>query len=514
MFRIGIDVGGTNTDAVVMDGIKLVAAHKAPTTPDVASGILAALDSVLRGAPHARGQIDGVVIGTTQFTNSVIERKRIARAAIIRLCLPATTALPPMIDWPDDIADVVGRHVYMVKGGIEFDGRPIEALDETELRGVAREIRAKGIETVAIAGVFAPLDPAQELKAAEIVRQEHPTAAITLSHEIGRIGILERENAALLNAALVDLARRVMRAFRDATAAVGAPLFISQNDGTLMTAEHAERYPVLTFASGPTNSMRGAAVLTGRHEALVVDIGGTTSDIGLLIDGYPREAAITTDVGRVRTNFRMPDLLSIGLGGGTIVRESGRRIGPDSVGHELTTRARVFGGNELTLSDCAVAAGTADIGDRSRTRDIPADTVERAIDWLHATIDDGLDRVRPSGAALPVILVGGGAVLVSRKLACASEILRPQNAGVANAIGAALAEVGGECDRVFSIEKLGRNEARAAAEREATERALAAGADPAGLRIADVEELPLSYLAGAVRYRVKAVGKLKRSEAA
>ena len=156
-----------------------------------------------------------------------------------------------------------------------------------------------------------------------------PGIRLSLSHEIGRIGFLERENATVMNACLVDLAFAVVSSFRRALKElkVEAPFFISQNDGTLMVPEHVEKYPVLTFASGPTNSMRGAALLAGLKEAMVVDIGGTTSDVGMLIRGFPREAAVSVDIGGVRTNFRMPDVLAIGLGGGSLVREDGARIG-------------------------------------------------------------------------------------------------------------------------------------------------------------------------------------------
>ncbi len=179
-----------------------------------------------------------------------------------------------------------------------------------------------------------------EQRAAEILREEVPGIALSLSHEIGRVGFLERENAAIMNACLADLSRHVVASFRQALRdmAITAPFFISQNDGTLMTPEHVERYPVLTFASGPTNSMRGAAMLAGEKEAMVVDIGGTTSDVGMLMQGFPRESAVAVDIGGVRTNFRMPDVLAIGLGGGSRVRDEGRRIGPDSVGYEITSR--------------------------------------------------------------------------------------------------------------------------------------------------------------------------------
>jgi len=191
-----------------------------------------------------------------------------------------------------------------------------------------------------------------------------PDAAITLSHELGRIGLLERENVALLNACLMPLARHTVSAFEEALRQAGilAPLFITQNDGTVIRAEVASRFPVLSFASGPTNSMRGAAFLTGVKDALVVDVGGTTSDIGALKAGFPREANTVVQIGGVRTLFRMPDLLSIGLGGGSHVQPlntGGVVIGPRSVGFRLPQEARVFGGTQLTIKRYRGARGDA-----------------------------------------------------------------------------------------------------------------------------------------------------------
>ena len=130
---------------------------------------------------------------------------------------------------------------------------------------------------------------------------------MTLSHRLGRIGLLERENAALLNAALADLAQVTIDGFRAAITASGidAPLFITQNDGTVMAAETAMALPVMSFASGATNSMRGAAFLSGLKDAMVVDVGGTSSDVGQLRAGFPREANSVVEIGGVRTLFRM-----------------------------------------------------------------------------------------------------------------------------------------------------------------------------------------------------------------
>ncbi len=509
--RIGIDVGGTNTDAVLMDGIRVVGWYKTPTTPDVSSGIISALEHLLEQTRVPSREVRAVMIGTTHFTNAVVERKRLMPVAAIRLGLPATECLPPMVDWPADLRDTIGNHAYLVHGGHEFYGREIAPLDEAELRQVAADVRAKGLRSAAIASVFSPVNPSMEERAAEILREEIPGIFVSLSHEIGRIGLLERENAAIMNACLRDLAERIVNSFRDALARldISAPFYISQNDGTLMNAEYAEKYPVLTFASGPTNSMRGAAFLSGVKEAMVVDVGGTTSDVGMLIHGFPRESSVAVEIGGVRTNFRMPDVLSFGLGGGSIVRDEGARIGPDSVGYELTTRGRAFGGDTLTTTDIAVAAGLVDLGDRARVADLPPQVIARALDEIQRLVDVAVDRMKTSAAAIPVILVGGGSILISRPIQGASEIVKPDHFPVANAIGAAIAQVGGETDRVFALDRMTRDEALAEAKREASSKAIDAGADPATIQVVDVEEVPLTYLpSNAVRIRVKAVGDL------
>lgn len=510
--RIGIDVGGTNTDAVILDGDRVVAGCKSPTTEDVSSGIGSALSIVLAQANIPASGIEAVMIGTTHFTNAVVERRRLLPVAAIRIGLPATKGVPPMTDWPADLAQTLGRHTYMLRGGHEFDGREIAPLDEAGLRDVIAEMKRLGLRTASITSVFSPVTAAMELRAAEILRNELPDVALSLSHEIGRVGFLERENAAIMNACLADLSAKVVESFRSALHDKGitAPFYISQNDGTLMTPDHVARYPVLTFASGPTNSMRGAARLAGIGDAMVVDIGGTTSDVGMLMQGFPRESAVAVDIGGVRTNFRMPDVLAVGLGGGSLVRDGGKRIGPDSVGYEITRKALVFGGETLTTTDIIVAAGLADIGDRSRVAHLPATTIEAAIDTMHRTVDEAVDRMKTSSDPLPVILVGGGSVLISRDLPSASKVLRPENAGVANAIGAAIAQVGGEVDRIYAMEGRNRDDVLNEAKAEASANATAAGADAATVKIMDIEEVPLAYLPGsATRIRVKAVGDLK-----
>jgi N-methylhydantoinase A/oxoprolinase/acetone carboxylase beta subunit len=511
--RIGIDVGGTNTDAVLMDGRRVVTSHKTATTPDVSTGIVSALTEVLGSGSVQPGDVGAVMIGTTHFTNAVVERKRLLEVAAVRIALPATQALPPMVDWPADLRDAIGNHAHFVHGGYEFDGRPITDLREDEVRGLAGEIGAAGIRSVALTCAFAPVNAEMEQRAAEILREELPGAHVTLSSEIGRIGLLERENATIMNACLVELALGVVESFRTALDRLGisAPFYISQNDGTLMTAEFAERYPVLTFASGPTNSMRGAAFLSGVRDAVVVDVGGTTSDVGVLRHGFPREASTEVEIARVRTNFRMPDIVSFGLGGGSIVRtDGGTTVGPDSVGYELTSRGLVFGGDTLTSTDIAVAAGRADIGDRSLVAHLDPAFVRDAIGRMDSAVELAVDRIKTSADPVPVVLVGGGTILLGESLAGATELVKPDHAAVANAIGAAIAQVGGEIDRVFSLDGKSRADVVDAAREEAVGKAVEAGARPDTVEVVEVDEIPLTYLPGnATRMRVKAVGELE-----
>jgi N-methylhydantoinase A/oxoprolinase/acetone carboxylase beta subunit len=509
--RIGIDVGGTNTDAVLMDGTTVVAKIKTPTTEDITSGITTAMRHVLETSGTATSQIAGVMIGTTHFTNAVVERKRLEPTAAVRLGLPATAALPPFVDWPEDLADALGRHAYLCHGGHEFDGREISPLDVDEVKRIADELNTKGITAVAISSVFSPVNSSMEQEVAAIITAEAPQASVTISSDIGRIGLLERENAAILNACLRGLARQTVAAFRRASETLGiaAPLYLTQNDGTLMSADFAEQYPVLTFASGPTNSMRGAAFLSGLKDAMVVDVGGTTSDVGALTHGFPREASVAVDIGGVRTNFRMPDVYSFGLGGGSLVRKDPLRVGPQSVGYRITEEALVFGGETLTATDVAVAAGVADIGDATRVKGLDPGLVQATIERIQEMTDAAVDRMKTSAEPIPVIVVGGGSVLIAKPVAGASEMVKPDHFEAANAVGAAIGQISGEVDRVYSLESRSRADALDDAKAEASHKAIEAGADAATVQIVDVEDVPLTYLPGnATRIRVKAVGDL------
>ncbi|MFG1700580.1 hydantoinase/oxoprolinase N-terminal domain-containing protein [Nonomuraea sp. NPDC049309] len=508
--RIGIDVGGTNTDAVVLDaGGRVIAKAKRPTTPEVTGGLRAALDAVLAQVED-RSQVTRVMLGTTHATNAILERRGLGRVAVLRLGAPATTAVPPLSDWPDDLRKAVSAGEAIVPGGHYVDGREIGPLDLDAVRSFLDRVQA---DAVAVTGVFSPADDAHERRVAELVAAEYGLP-VSVSHEIGSLGLLERENATVLNAALYGVAAHVTDALTTALAERGlsARPYLAQNDGTLMTLEHAARLPVSTIGSGPANSLRGAAYLSGVQDAIVVDVGGTSTDLGVLAGGFPRESAAATEIGGVLTNFRMPDILAIALGGGTVVRPGG--VGPDSVGYRIATEALVFGGTTATMTDAAVAAGRVPAGGEDWPRRLPGgregtllrDAVARADEMLA----DAVDRMTLGRTDRPLVAVGGGAFLLPEEIPGASRVIRPEHAEVANAVGAAIALASGRVDTILPAGE-SRAQAIESAEEEARARAVAAGADPSTVEIVDLLEVPLSYLSEpAVRVHVKAAGPLAR----
>lgn len=510
--RLGIDVGGTNTDAVILDSAdRVLAKAKVACTPDITGGITEAIDTVLRAPGADPRRITHVMLGTTHATNAVLERRKLRRVAVIRVGAPATLAVRPMFGWPDDLASAVCVAATIVNGGIEFDGRDLVPFDADAVARFLGEVGGAA-DGVAITSVFAPVSPRHELLAAEIVKRELGEVHVSLSHEIGSVGLLERENATILNAALVGVAGDVASAMEAALAAheLRPVTFFAQNDGTLMALDHALRYPVLTIGSGPANSIRGAAFLTGTADSLVADVGGTSTDVGVLANGVPRESSQGVEIGGIRTNFRMPDLVTIALGGGTVVAGdlAAPVIGPQSVGFRLRGEALVFGGQTPTLTDSAVASGRASLGDPGligRHRSLLKSAARRADEMLA----DAIDRVKTAKGDRALIAVGGGSILVPDDLPGISEVIRPEHFDAANAVGAAIASVSGQVDRIFHPGADGRKAALAEASDEAVQNAIAAGADPAAVQIVEIEEIPLAYLTTpAVRIRVKAAGAL------
>jgi N-methylhydantoinase A/oxoprolinase/acetone carboxylase beta subunit len=384
----------------------------------------------------------------------------------------------------------------LIKGGYEMDGSEITQLDHSELIGAAQELFDLGCKQVAISSVFATVRGDMEQEAFDVLSKAVPGISITLSKSIGGMGLLERENAAIINASLRPLAKEVVDSFQmlKENISLSCPMFFTRNDGTLIEASEVIELPVLTFACGPTNSMRGAAFLTGLKDALVVDIGGTTTDVGEVQDGFPRLAGTSVMVADVRTNFAMPDVISIGLGGGSIVNEKDTMsIGPISVGHDLPYKAKVFSGDTLTATDLAVAGGRCKVGE---VMPPPINSLDKLLEIMDKMISDQVARARTSNKDIPVIAVGGGSVMMPSKVDGLKVICPPHN-DLANAVGAAIAQVSGQVSRVVLLnDSINRDSAIKEVTDEATKLAVKRHADPKSISVLTVSDMPLSYLPG------------------
>ncbi|ORY87023.1 hypothetical protein BCR37DRAFT_390741 [Protomyces lactucae-debilis] len=531
-YRIGVDVGGTNSDAVlVCDAEKsspncgVVAHYKTATTVDVTDGIEVAISQVLKSSNVDPSQIAVVVIGTTHFINAVVEQDqgRLDSVAVIRLSAHFTRSTPPFSDFPPALKQIMCGYYAFCAGGCNIDGDEIASICPDELRAEARKIRDMGLRTVVLTGVYSPIDETflQEENAREIMSQEVPELVIVCSRDIANVGLLERENAAILNASILRFAQRTIRGFKAVLKRLdlSCGLYLTQNDGTIVSGTIAAKLPIKTFSSGATNSMRGAAYLSrearsgkdGNCKMIVVDIGGTTADVGMLLpSGFPRQASAFVSIEGVRINYSMPHVTSIGLGGGSIVRstKNGVTVGPDSVGYKLSTEALVFGGGTQTASDIAVRNGNAKMGSIDLVQGISLDFTTAAQEKVCEMLTNVVDLMKTSPEPIPVLLVGGGSIIAPDSLPGASVVIRPPFHDVANAVGASIARVSGTVDCIEDLADRSLQDVIARCTAKAKQRAIEAGADEHTISVAELDTIPIQYTANRIRVIVKCVGDL------
>lgn len=211
MYRIGVDVGGTNTDCAILNLSQILTpsrgvlvSSKTPTTINITSGIIQVVEDVLQKSEVQKSKVLSVTIGTTHFVNAVVEadERRLSKVAVVRLCGPNTRHIPPFTDYPLGLRRIMKRPIHYLDGGLEIDGREIMALNVKEIEETARDIESQGITKVALAGVFSPLDHSgmHEERCKKIMLEVAPKLDVVCSHTICGVGLLERENATILNA--------------------------------------------------------------------------------------------------------------------------------------------------------------------------------------------------------------------------------------------------------------------------------------------------------------------------
>ncbi|KAK0101979.1 hypothetical protein ONS96_005947 [Cadophora gregata f. sp. sojae] len=522
---IGVDVGGTNTDAVLLEPTKsgpaaVISSFKATTGTDVTTGIEEAIRTLLEQANASPSSIASLMIGTTHFINAVVERdtSRLEPVAILRLAAgDYMKNTPPFIDFPPALTKIINGYGARISGGVQIDGSEIGPIKEHEIIEHAKIIKAKGLQKIAVVGIYSPFHEKykQEYHVRDVLKKElGDDVEVVCSRDIAGVGILARENAAILNASILHFAKRTINGFKRAMKRLDlkCPLYLTSNSGQLLSSQEAMLFPIQIFASGATNSIRGASFLSSAgkqtESRYVIDIGGTTTDIGCLLpSGFPRLASASTEIGGVRVNFAIPQVESIGLGGGSLVhvpeKKAGRfSIGPDSVGQALREKAKCFGGDSLTATDIMVAAGVAKVG--TSTPEVLLETIEAARKKMKIMIEDLIDRMKTSPEPCNLLLVGGGAFLCPSELVGVASIEVPEHSGVANAVGAAVAEIGEAAEIMVDNDK--KDTTLIEVKAKVIAAAVARGAKEAEIRIIEEDVSGIPYIEGKSKIVVKVVG--------
>ena len=356
---LGIDTGGTYTDAVLVDqdnGSVLASAKALTTYHDLSVGISRAVARTLEQQVNSPDEVDLVALSTTLATNAIVE------GAGSPVCLLLIGYDPKLIQQYGFEHELVTEDVVYLRGGHDVAGNEAESLDEPGTRE-AILARRDNVEAFAISGYFSVRNPAHELRVKALVeelttqRNDLPfrqgqtlSLPVTCGHELTtRLNAVRRATTTALNAKLIPLLQELINTLRHALRAQGivAPLMVVKGNGSLVRARWAMQRPIETILSGPAASVVGAWHLAGRRDVWVIDVGGTTTDIASLRDGRPRLNPRGAQVGAWKTMVEALDVHTVGLGGDSEVRLS---RDPSIIPVESGTDGRLnSGGGWLTI---------------------------------------------------------------------------------------------------------------------------------------------------------------------
>jgi N-methylhydantoinase A len=380
-YTIGIDIGGTFTDAVVVDEDGALASYKSPTTPAaLLEGVVTTLSEAAEDGVEAfLGGAERIGHGTTAATNAYIERRG-ARTALLTTCgfediifqqrmLGMTAGLSP-----SELTDYSLRRVpeplcprslvFGIRERVDYRGERIGRLREEDVRDAACEIAAQRVEAVAVSFLWSFKNPTHERRAAEILRDELPDVYLSLSSDlVPRLGEYERTATTLVNAYLGPVIARYTDELERQLGATN--LVLLDSGGGVMTAAQAGRAPVRLLLSGPSGGVTASQYLgetLGHHNVITFDMGGTSTDIGLIVDGKPIHR-LETEIGKYHLLLPMVDVNAIGAGGGSIARveEGGYlRVGPASAGADPGPACYGRAGSDPTVTDADLVLGILD----------------------------------------------------------------------------------------------------------------------------------------------------------
>ncbi|WP_134698674.1 hydantoinase/oxoprolinase N-terminal domain-containing protein [Ammoniphilus sp. YIM 78166] len=455
MIRIGIDVGREKTDGVVMNQhLHILATACLPTTADVLSGIQVIIAQLLRDSSVREEDVKTVMIGTNLFLDAMLTEKDLSQVCAVRI-LQAKGSIPPLYGGTESFRKAIGLVYHELQGGHEVDGEISQTLpSRQELDRFLRSVHSQGIDAFAITGTFSPVNDSHERMVMGWIQESMgKDYSFTLSHELGSIGFLERENGAILNAALSKLIKQALRGLDHLLQELGieAGIYLVQNDGSLMSYDYALHYPIRTLYSGMTTSLRGASFLAQLQDCIVVDVGKKATRVGVLEEGFPKERRQNAPIAGIDVNVPKPEIVSFPFGG------------------------------EHSVDD----------------------------DKLDAVFE-AVQRFQRRYDPLPLVFVGEGSREWAAKFRFPwSDVVHPPFSAHAGAIGACIAPISGKVDRMYWLKGMEREEAVQMATGEAVHEAVRAGAKPETVAAKSIKVTPFAYVPSqALRVQVKAIGSL------
>jgi N-methylhydantoinase A len=458
---IGLDVGGTHTDVVLLDGSGLKNEIKVPTdAANLFQSVLTGLDAVTANIDPAK--IDRIVLSTTLPTNAIVQNK-----------IPPVGMIVSSGPGIDPECYRTNGHYFPVAGSIDHRGREREPINPNEINAIANRLNQDGIRYVGVVGKFSVRNPSHELEISSILAQSFEKTF--MGHRIsGNLNFGRRIATTYLNAAVYPLHMEFYQAVQKSLAARGLklPLRILKADGGNMKFESSIDYPVQTILSGPAASVMGAVALCSEKEdTLVMDIGGTTTDMAVLLDRAPVLDPLGIELAGHKTLIRALDILSIGLGGDSVVSISDGQL---TVGPERRGPAMAYGGPEPTptdalfvledISDGSLEKSIAGLNPLAGELGIPvkslaAEIIDRACKKILSAARQFIDRINSKPVYTvhellegyvvnpkSILVLGGPAPYFAKYLERVSDyrVRVVPRWKVANAIGAALART--TCD--------------------------------------------------------------------
>jgi N-methylhydantoinase A len=378
VLQIGVDIGGTFTDIVALDGDGRLTLTKVPSTPkDLLDGIASALARVLALAGAGPEAVERFIHGTTVATNAVLEQKGAVTAVLATAGFEDVLELGRQkrarmydLDMDGETPTFLAprRRRVGIRERVDARGQVLQALDEDQVRAAVARLRAQGVQAIAVAYLFSFVNPAHERRTRELVRETAPEISVSLSSEVDpTFREYERTCVTAFDAYLGPVVKRYLAGLAERLRGLGvaAPPLIMRSRGGIVSAALAAEQPVTLFLSGPAGGVIGAkfaAERSGVGDFVSLDMGGTSNDVAVVRGGEPLIASEGA-IGPYPVRTPMVDVSTIGAGGGSIAwidAAGGLRVGPRSAGAEPGPACYARGGDQATVTDANLLLGYLD----------------------------------------------------------------------------------------------------------------------------------------------------------